>query len=117
MCLNSIAEGIPERAITRDLEWGIPAPFKSADEKTIYVWFEAVLGYISAVKEWAENIVKDSKKFEYFWNDPDTKTVFFIGKDNIIFHLIVFPGLLLAYNEDKSNTCLLYTSPSPRDRS
>lgn len=102
MCLNSIAEGIPERAITRDLEWGIPAPFKGADEKTIYVWFEAVLGYISAVKEWAENIVKDSKKFEYFWNDPDTKTVFFIGKDNIIFHLIVFPGLLLAYNNDKS---------------
>jgi len=102
MCLNSIAEGIPERAITRDLEWGIPAPFKGADEKTIYVWFEAVLGYISAVKEWAENIVKDSKKFEYFWNDPETKTVFFIGKDNIIFHLIVFPGLLLAYNNDKS---------------
>ncbi|HUW89285.1 MAG TPA: methionine--tRNA ligase [Candidatus Nanopelagicaceae bacterium] len=102
MCLNSIAEGIPERAITRDLEWGIPAPFKGADEKTIYVWFEAVLGYISAVKEWAENIVKDSKKFEYFWNDPDTKTVFFIGKDNIIFHLIVFPGLLLAYNNGKS---------------
>ena len=102
MCLNSIAEGIPERSITRDLEWGIPAPFKGADEKTIYVWFEAVLGYISAVKEWAETIVKDSKKFEYFWNDPNTKTVFFIGKDNIIFHLIIFPGLLLAYNEGKS---------------
>jgi len=103
MCLNSVAEGIPQRAITRDLEWGIPAPFKGADEKTIYVWFEAVLGYISAVKEWAETIVKDSNKFEYFWNDPDTKTVFFIGKDNIIFHLIIFPILLLAYNEGKSN--------------
>ncbi|MHA1318644.1 MAG: methionine--tRNA ligase [Promethearchaeota archaeon] len=102
MCLNSIAEGIPERSITRDLEWGIPAPFKGANEKTIYVWFEAVLGYISAVKEWAETIAKDSKKFEYFWNDPNTKTVFFIGKDNIIFHLIIFPGLLLAYNEGKS---------------
>ncbi len=104
MCLNSIAEGIPERAVTRDLEWGIPAPFKGADDKTIYVWFEAVLGYISAVKEWAEIIIKDPKKFEYFWNDPDTKTVFFIGKDNIIFHLILFPGLLLAYNEDKSKS-------------
>jgi len=104
MCLNSIAEGIPERSITRDLEWGIPAPFKGADEKTIYVWFEAVLGYISAVKEWAETIVTDSKKFEYFWNDPETKTVFFIGKDNIIFHLIVFPGLLLAYNDNKKST-------------
>jgi len=103
MCLNSIAKGIPERSITRDLEWGIPAPFKGSEGKTIYVWFEAVLGYISAVKEWAETIVKDSKKFEYFWNDPDTKTVFFIGKDNIIFHLIIFPILLLAYNEGKSN--------------
>ncbi|MBY9009767.1 MAG: methionine--tRNA ligase subunit beta, partial [Candidatus Lokiarchaeota archaeon] len=57
----------------------------------------------SAVKEWAENIVKDPKKFEYFWTDPNTKTVFFIGKDNIIFHLIIFPGLLLAFNEDKSD--------------
>jgi len=103
MCLNSLAEGIPERAITRDLEWGIPAPFEGADNKSIYVWFEAVLGYVSAVKEWADNIVKDPSKFEYFWNDPNTKTVFFIGKDNIIFHLIVFPGLLLAFNENKSD--------------
>ena len=103
MCLNSISEGIPQRAITRDLEWGIPAPFKGAEEKTIYVWFEAVLGYISAVKEWAENIIKDPSKFDYFWKDPKTKTVFFIGKDNIIFHLIIFPIFLLSYNKDKSN--------------
>ncbi len=103
MCLNSISEGIPQRAITRDLEWGIPAPFKGAEEKTIYVWFEAVLGYISAVKEWAENIIKDPSKFDYFWKDSKTKTVFFIGKDNIIFHLIIFPILLLSYNKDKSN--------------
>jgi len=103
MCLNSLAEGIPERAITRDLEWGIPAPFEGADNKSIYVWFEAVLGYVSAVKEWADNIIKDPSKFEYFWNDPNTKTVFFIGKDNIIFHLIIFPGLLLAFNENKSD--------------
>jgi len=103
MCLNSIAEGIPERAITRDLEWGIPAPFEGADNKSIYVWFEAVLGYVSAVKEWADNIAKDETKYDYFWKDPNTRTVFFIGKDNIIFHLIVFPGLLLAFNEDKSD--------------
>ncbi|MHA1477701.1 MAG: methionine--tRNA ligase [Promethearchaeota archaeon] len=103
MCLNSISEGIPQRAITRDLEWGIPAPFKGAEEKTIYVWFEAVLGYVSAVKEWAEKIIKDPKKFDYFWKDPETKTVFFIGKDNIIFHLIIFPILLLSFNENKSN--------------
>lgn len=103
MCLNSIAEGLPERAITRDLEWGIPAKFKGAEDKTIYVWFEAVLGYISAVKEWAEKIIDQSEKFDYFWKDVKTKTVYFIGKDNIIFHLIVFPGLLMAYNEDKAN--------------
>ncbi len=102
VCLNSISEGLPERAITRDLKWGIPAKFKGAENKTIYVWFEAVLGYVSAVKEWAEKIIKKPNKFEYFWNDPNTKSVFFIGKDNIIFHLIVFPGLLLAYNKDKS---------------
>lgn len=103
MCLNSLAEGIPERAITRDLEWGIPAPFEGADNKSVYVWFEAVLGYVSAVKEWADNIVINEKKYDYFWKDPNTRTVFFIGKDNIIFHLIVFPGLLLAFNEDKSD--------------
>ncbi|MFX1567385.1 MAG: methionine--tRNA ligase [Promethearchaeota archaeon] len=101
MCLNSIAEGLPERAITRDLKWGIPAPFENAEDKTIYVWFEAVIGYITAVKEWAVNLINDPTKFEYFWNDPNTKTVYFIGKDNIIFHLIVFPGLLLAYNDNK----------------
>jgi len=101
MLLNSIAEGIPERAITRDLEWGIPAKFEGADDKTIYVWFEAVLGYVSAVKEWAEKIIKKPEKFDYFWKDKNTKTVYFIGKDNIIFHLIVFPGLLLGFNKDK----------------
>ncbi|TFF98707.1 MAG: methionine--tRNA ligase [Promethearchaeota archaeon] len=102
VCLNSINEGLPERAITRDLEWGIPAPFEGADNKTIYVWFEAVLGYVSAVKEWAEKIIEQPEKFDYFWKDKDTKTVYFIGKDNIIFHLIVFPGILMAYNDDKS---------------
>ena len=101
MCLNSISEGIPVRSITRDLDWGIPAKFKGAEDKTIYVWFEAVLGYVSAVKEWAEKIIKKPEKFDYFWKDPNTKTVYFIGKDNIIFHLIVFPGILLAFNENK----------------
>ncbi|MFX1380472.1 MAG: methionine--tRNA ligase [Promethearchaeota archaeon] len=104
MCLNSIVEGLPERAITRDLEWGIPAPFEGAKGKTIYVWFEAVLGYITAVLEWADNLINDPAKFDYFWKDKDTKTVYFIGKDNIIFHLIVFPALLLAYNEDKKES-------------
>ena len=101
MCLNSIKEGLPQRGITRDLKWGIGAPFKGAENKVIYVWLEAVLGYITAVKEWADTLVNDPGKFDYFWKDPNTKTVFFIGKDNIIFHLIIFPGLIMAYNEDK----------------
>ena len=101
MCLNMIAEGLLERAITRDLEWGIPAPFKGAENKTIYVWAEAVLGYITATKEWAEKIINDPDKFDYFWKDSETKTVYFVGKDNIIFHLILFPGLILGYNNDK----------------
>lgn len=104
MCLNSIKEGLPERAITRDLKWGIPAPFKGAENKTIYVWSEAVLGYITAVKEWADKIINKPDKFIYFWKDQNTKTVYFIAKDNIIFHLILFPGLLMAYNEDKKDT-------------
>ncbi len=104
MCLNGISEGLPERAITRDLEWGIPAKFEGAEGKSIYVWFEAVLGYISAVKEWAENIIKEPKKFDHFWKDPNSRAVYFIGKDNIIFHLIVFPGLLLAYNDNKPDS-------------
>jgi len=101
MCLNFIKEGLHERSITRDLEWGITAPFKGAEKKTIYVWFEAVLGYITAVKEWADNIANNPNKFNYFWKDSDTKTVFFIGKDNIIFHLILFPASILSYNADK----------------
>ncbi|MHA1871945.1 MAG: methionine--tRNA ligase [Promethearchaeota archaeon] len=100
MTLNACKQGLPKRAITRDLKWGIPAPFKGAENKTIYVWFEAVLGYISAVKEWAEKIKKEPQLFSYFWNDPETRTVFFIGKDNIVFHLLIFPGLLFGYNDN-----------------
>ncbi|MHA2008415.1 MAG: methionine--tRNA ligase [Promethearchaeota archaeon] len=103
MCLNYIKDGLPQRGITRDLKWGIAAPFKGAESKVIYVWLEAVLGYITAVKEWADKLINDPGKFDYFWKDPNTKTVFFIGKDNIIFHLIIFPGLLIAYNEDKND--------------
>jgi methionyl-tRNA synthetase len=98
MCLNSCEKGLPERAITRDLKWGIPAPFKDSEGKSIYVWFEAVLGYISAVKEWANDIKKKPELFSHFWHDPNTRTVYFIGKDNILFHLMVFPGLLFGYN-------------------
>jgi methionyl-tRNA synthetase len=107
-CLSILNEGLKPRAITRDLEWGIPAPFPGAEGKSIYVWFEAVLGYVSATKQWAEN----SKKPNYwkeFWFNKDTKTVFFIGKDNIPFHLLIFPALLMA---TKQNYVLPYNVSS-----
>lgn len=98
-CLSILNEGLKPRAITRDLEWGIPAPFPGAEGKSIYVWFEAVLGYVSATKQWAESI-NEPDYWKEFWFDKDTKTVFFIGKDNIPFHLLIFPALLMATQQD-----------------
>ncbi len=89
MSLAMIKEGLRPRAITRDNKWGIPAPFPGAEGKTIYVWFEAVLGYISAV-------IEKSPEWERYWKDRDTRIVFFVGKDNIPFHVIVLPALLMA---------------------
>jgi methionyl-tRNA synthetase len=90
-----LKEGLKPRALTRDNRWGIPAPFPGAEGKTIYVWLEAVLGYVSAVVEWAEKNgqPEDWKKY---WFDKETKNVHFIGKDNIPFHTIILPALLLA---------------------
>ncbi len=93
--LSWIREGLKPRTLTRDLAWGIPAPFKGAQEKTIYVWMEAVLGYISAVKEWAEKQGKPNS-WKKYWFNPESHNVHFVGKDNIPFHVIIFPGLLLA---------------------
>lgn len=98
-CLGILREGLKPRAITRDLKWGIPAPFPHSEGKSIYVWFEAVLGYVSATKQWAE-LSNKPDAWKDFWLDKDTKTVFFIGKDNIPFHLLIFPALLLATKAD-----------------
>ncbi len=95
MSLAMIREGLKPRSVTRDNEWGIPAPFPGAEGKTIYVWMEAVLGYVSAVKEWAEGQGRP-ELFDSFWRDPETRSVYFIGKDNIPFHTIIFPALLMA---------------------
>jgi methionyl-tRNA synthetase len=95
MSLGILREGLRPRAVTRDNKWGIPAPFPGAEGKTIYVWFEAVLGYISAVKEYYERRGQPEKWKEY-WLDPETKVVFFVGKDNIPFHVIILPALILA---------------------
>lgn len=96
--LNLIKEGLKPRAVTRDNKWGIPAPFPGAEEKTIYVWVEAVLGYVSATIEHFKNR-GEPEKWREFWFNKDAKTIFFIGKDNIPFHTIIFPALLLGVRE------------------
>lgn len=88
-CKSWIDGGLNPRAVTRDLEWGVPVPVDGADGKVLYVWFDAPIGYISATKEW-------SPEWEKFWKDPETKMVHFIGKDNIVFHCIIFPAMLKA---------------------
>ncbi len=97
--LRWLEEGLKPRALTRDNKWGIPAPFPGADGKTIYVWLEAVLGYVSASIEWAEKSGRPDAWKDY-WFDKTTRNVHFIGKDNIPFHVIIFPALLLATHED-----------------
>lgn len=97
-----VRDGLRPRSITRDSEWGIKAPFQGAENKTIYVWMEAVLGYVSAAIEYYEKS-GDPKGWEQYWLDPASKTSFFIGKDNIPFHSVILPSLLRAsgknYNE------------------
>ncbi|WP_417199234.1 methionine--tRNA ligase [Bizionia sp.] len=88
-----IDDGLRPRAVTRDLDWGIPVPVKGGEGKVLYVWFDAPIGYISATKEWAERVGKD---WEPYWKSDDTKLVHFIGKDNIVFHCIIFPSMLKA---------------------
>ena len=96
--LKWLEEGLKPRAVTRDNRWGIPAPFPGAENKTIYVWFEAVLGYVTATIEWAHRI-GDPNLWKAYWMNPETRSVYFIGKDNIPFHVIVLPALLMAYDE------------------
>lgn len=86
-------DGLKPRAVTRDLDWGIPVPVEGAEGKVLYVWFDAPIGYISSTKEWAARLGKD---WEPYWKSEDTKLVHFIGKDNIVFHCIIFPAMLKA---------------------
>ncbi|NDV17187.1 methionine--tRNA ligase [Muricauda sp. TY007] len=92
-CKSWIDEGLKPRAVTRDLDWGIPVPVEGGEGKVLYVWFDAPIGYISSTKEWAE---REGKDWEPYWKDKDTKLVHFIGKDNIVFHCIIFPSMLEA---------------------
>ena len=91
-----IEEGLKPRAVTRDLNWGIPVPIKGAKGKVLYVWFDAPIGYISSTKEWA---LENKKNWEDYWKNDETELVHFIGKDNIVFHCIIFPSMLRAHGE------------------
>ena len=92
-CKSWIDDGLRPRAVTRDLDWGIPVPVEGAEGKVLYVWFDAPIGYISATKEWA---AREGKDWELYWKSEDTKLLHFIGKDNIVFHCIIFPSMLKA---------------------
>ena len=88
--------GLKPRAVTRDLDWGIPVKVDDEDGKVLYVWFEAPIGYISSTKEWA---AKNSKDWEHYWKGPNTNLIHFIGKDNIVFHCIIFPIMLKMFGD------------------
>ncbi|MBC8034146.1 MAG: methionine--tRNA ligase [Chitinophagaceae bacterium] len=90
-CKSWIDGGLQPRAVTRDLDWGIKVPVKDAAGKVLYVWFDAPIGYISATKQWA---LDNDKDWQPYWNDKDTKLLHFIGKDNIVFHCVIFPVML-----------------------
>ncbi|QCE41455.1 methionine--tRNA ligase [Psychroserpens sp. NJDZ02] len=92
-CKSWLDDGLRPRAVTRDLDWGIPVPAPGGEGKVLYVWFDAPIGYISSTKEWA---AREGKDWEPYWKDKDTKLVHFIGKDNIVFHCIIFPAMLKA---------------------
>ncbi len=92
-CKSWIDQGLQPRAVTRDLDWGVKLPLEGTEGKVLYVWFDAPIGYISATREWGEAHGKD---WEKYWKDPESKLVHFIGKDNIVFHCIIFPVMLHA---------------------
>jgi methionyl-tRNA synthetase len=91
-CKSWIEQGLQPRAVTRDLDWGVPVPVEGAEGKVLYVWFDAPIGYISATKDLTDD-------WQKYWYDPETKLVHFIGKDNIVFHCIIFPVMLKAHGD------------------
>ncbi|KAA0234785.1 methionine--tRNA ligase, partial [bacterium] len=94
--LGMLDEGLQDRAITRDISWGVPVPVKGYEDKRIYVWFDAVIGYLSATREWAAS-KGDADGWKPFWQDPATRSYYFIGKDNIAFHTVIWPAMLAGY--------------------
>src|SRR5450759_1565403 len=94
-CESWFKDTLQDRAVTRDLNWGVPVPLENFPHKVLYVWFDAVLGYISSTKEWAQR-TSDPEKWKKYWMDDGTQYIAFIGKDNVVFHCIVFPAMLMA---------------------
>jgi methionyl-tRNA synthetase len=94
--MSWLAQGLLDRAITRDIAWGVPIPLPGYETKRIYVWFEAVTGYLSAAQEWAQR-QGDPQAWRAFWQDPACKSYYFLGKDNIAFHTIIWPAMLMGY--------------------
>ena len=95
-CKSWLDDGLKPRAVTRDLDWGVPVPIKDSNGKVLYVWFDAPIGYISSTKEWA---IDNKQNWEKYWKDDNTALIHFIGKDNIVFHCIIFPAMLKAHGD------------------
>ncbi len=95
-CKSWLDDGLKPRAVTRDLDWGVPVPIKDSNGKVLYVWFDAPIGYISSTKEWA---IDNKQNWKKYWKDDNTELVHFIGKDNIVFHCIIFPAMLKAHGD------------------
>ncbi len=95
-CKSWLTGGLQPRAVTRDLDWGVPVPVEGSDGKVLYVWFDAPIGYISATKAWAQENNKDWKDY---WQSDDSRLIHFIGKDNIVFHCLIFPAMLKAHGD------------------
>jgi methionyl-tRNA synthetase len=97
--LGIIDAGLEKRPITRDISWGVPVPERGYEDKRFYVWFDACIGYVSSTAEWAEN-VEDPDRWREYWQEPDTRLIHFIGKDNTVFHALVWPAQLMGVGED-----------------
>jgi len=95
-CKSWLNSGLQPRAVTRDLDWGVPVPVEGADGKVLYVWFDAPIGYISATKAWAQ---ENGKDWQDYWQSEDSRLIHFIGKDNIVFHCLIFPSMLKAHGD------------------
>lgn len=105
-CKGWFHDGLMDRAVTRDLDWGVPVPIDGAEGKSLYVWFEAVLGYISALKVYSES-KGNPELWRSYWQNEDTRYIAFIGKDNVVFHCIVFPAMLMAWNDGNKDKYVL----------